>query len=417
MKDKKNLLYNSLRSEDEVDFINKRYEIFMQDTTERKLYKYRAVNKYSLSNLENGTMYCSSPKEFNDPFDCKLAMRMTSLGQTMWKHYVNAIINGYNLVEQEDKGKVNINDYTGNDKRIVQALLENSLYSDFFELRKQIEDKIGAGQSVYSMLIDNKAMVSKIMSVLLEESISENVAELMINEGKYLVEHFGEEELLAMNSNDFKLEDIAKRFQIKEDIDEIDTYFEISTKVCPQSDNDIKEKKRKVNEKVKQIQKTMDQNFAVGCLTTDYRNNLMWSHYADGHKGFCIEYDFKDLKNINNLLPVAYSTDRPSIPLECIYNNSKDMNTEVAKALYIALLTKDNIWEYENEWRIIISATEGKNIEMPPISAIYLGAEMPEEDKKKLIEIASKKKIPVKQMIVDRGVYALHAQECAYINQ
>ena len=417
MKDKKNLLYNSLRSEDEVDFINKCNEIFMQDTTEGKVYKYRAVNKYSLSNLENGTMYCSSPKEFNDPFDCKLAMQMTSLGQTMWKHYVNAIINGYKLVEQEDKGKININDYTGNDKRIVQALLENSLYSDFFELRKQIEDKMGAGQSVYSMLIDNKAMVSKIMSVLLEESISENVAELMINEGKYLVEHFGEEELLAMNSNDFKLEDIAKRFQIKEDIDEIDTYFEISTKVCPQSDNDIKEKQRKVNEKVKQIQKFMDQDFAVGCLTTDYRNNLMWSHYADGHKGFCIEYDFKDLKNINNLLPVAYSTDRPSIPLECIYNNSKDMNTEVTKALYIALLTKDNIWEYENEWRIIISATEGKNIEMPPISAIYLGTEMPEGDKKKLIEIASKKKIPVKQMVVDRGVYALHAQECAYINQ
>lgn len=417
MKDKKNLLYNSLQSEDEVDFINKRNEIFMQDTTDGKLYKYRAVNKYSLSNLENGTMYCSSPKEFNDPFDCKLAMRMTSLGQTMWKHYVNAIINGYKLVEQEDKGKVNINDYTGNDKRIVQALLENSLYSDFFELRKQIEDKIGAGQSVYSMLIDNKAMVSKIMSVLLEESISENMAELMINEGKYLVEHFGEEELLAMNSNDFKLEDIAKRFQIKEDIDEIDTYFEISIKVCPQSDNDIKEKQCKFNEKVKQMQKIMDQDFAVGCLTTDYRNNLMWSHYADGHKGFCIEYDFKDLKNINNLLPVAYSTDRPSIPLESIYNCSKDMSTEVAKALLIALLTKDNIWEYENEWRIIISATEGKNIEMPPISAIYLGVEMPEGDKKKLIEIASKKKIPVKQMVVDRGVYALHAQECAYINQ
>lgn len=162
MKDKKNLLYNSLRSEDEVDFINKRNEIFMQDTTEGKVYKYRAVNKYSLSNLENGTMYCSSPKEFNDPFDCKLAMQMTSLGQTMWKHYVNAIINGYKLVEQEDKGKVNINDYTGNDKRIVQALLENSLYRDFFELRKQIEDKIRTGTSVFSVLLENKAMVCKI---------------------------------------------------------------------------------------------------------------------------------------------------------------------------------------------------------------------------------------------------------------
>lgn len=175
MKDKKNLLYNSLRSEDEVDFINKRNEIFMQDTTEGKVYKYRAVNKFSLSNLENGTMYCSSPKEFNDPFDCKLAMQMTSLGQTMWKHYVNAIINGYKLVEQEDKGKVNINDYTGNDKRIVQALLENSLYRDFFELKKQIEDQIRTGTSVFGVLLENKAMVCKILSVFLDKSIMEEI--------------------------------------------------------------------------------------------------------------------------------------------------------------------------------------------------------------------------------------------------
>ena len=126
MKDKKNLLYNSLRSEDEVDFINKRNEIFMQDTTEGKLYKYRAVNKYSLSNLENGTMYCSSPKEFNDPFDCKLAIRMESLIKIMYNQVVNIMVNGYELAEQVKSGKVNINDYTENDKRIVQALLENS---------------------------------------------------------------------------------------------------------------------------------------------------------------------------------------------------------------------------------------------------------------------------------------------------
>lgn len=195
-----------------------------------------------------------------------------------------------------------------------------------------------------------------------------------------------------MHLYDFNLDDIAEKLQIEEDVDEIDKFFEIFTEIYPQLDKDIKKKQSEIQEQEKEIQKIMGQNFAVGCLTTDYRNNLMWSHYADGHKGFCIEYDFKDLKNINNLLPVAYSTDRPSIPLESIYNCSKDMSTEVAKALLIALLTKDNIWEYENEWRIIISATEGKNIEMPPISAIYLGAQMPEGDKKKLIEIASKKK-------------------------
>lgn len=417
MKDKKNLLYNSLRSEDEVDFINKRNEIFMQDTTEGKVYKYRAVNKFSLSNLENGTMYCSSPKEFNDPFDCKLAIRMEPLFKIMYNHVVNIMVNGYKLAEQVKSGKANINDYTGNDKRIVQALLENSLYRDFFELKKQIEDQIRTGTSVFSVLLENKAMVCKILSVFLDKSIMEDEIKTILNGCISFVSNFSVKELFDMHLYDFNLDDIAEKLQIEEDVDEIDKFFKIFTEIYPQLDNDIKKKQSEIHEQEKQIQKIMDQNFAVGCLTTDYRNNLMWSHYADGHKGFCIEYDFKDLKNINNLLPVAYSTDRPSIPLECIYNNSKDMNTEVTKALYIALLTKDNIWEYENEWRIIISATEGKNIEMPPISAIYLGAQMPEGDKKKLIEIASKKKIPVKQMVVDRGVYALHAQECAYINQ
>ena len=139
MKDKKNLLYNSLRSEDEVDFINKRNEIFMQATTEGKLYKYRAVNKFSLSNLENGTMYCSSPKEFNDPFDCKLAIRIEPLFKIMYNHVVNIMVNGYKLAEQV-----------------------NSLYRDFFELKKQIEDQIRTGTSVFSVLLENKAMVCKI---------------------------------------------------------------------------------------------------------------------------------------------------------------------------------------------------------------------------------------------------------------
>ena len=60
----------------------------------------------------------------------------------MYNHVVNIMVNGYELAEQVKSGKVNINDYTENDKRIVQALLENSLYRDFFELKKQIEDQI-----------------------------------------------------------------------------------------------------------------------------------------------------------------------------------------------------------------------------------------------------------------------------------
>ena len=29
----------------------------------------------------------------------------------------------------------------------------------------------------------------------------------------------------------------------------------------------------------------------VACLTTNHDDMLMWSHYADGHRGFCLEFD------------------------------------------------------------------------------------------------------------------------------
>ena len=50
---------------------------------------------------------------------------------------------------------------------------------------------------------------------------------------------------------------------------------------------------------------------------------LMWAHYADSHKGFCVEYDIPtpDEHNINllqNLLPVIYSDERVSVLNECL---------------------------------------------------------------------------------------------------
>ena len=52
-----------------------------------------------------------------------------------------------------------------------------------------------------------------------------------------------------------------------------------------------------------------------------------------------------------------------------------------------------------------------ENIKMPPISCIYAGVRCSVEDKAGLIEIAKELNVPVKQMVVDRGEYTLHAQE------
>ena len=78
----------------------------------------------------------------------------------------------------------------------------------------------------------------------------------------------------------------------------------------------------------------------------------------------------------------------------------------------LALLTKDDAWEYEHEWRMIISSAMDQRLKMPPVSCIYLGAQCPPENEEAIMQIASRMSIPVKQMVVDRGEYDLHCCEC-----
>lgn len=100
------------------------------------------------------------------------------------------------------------------------------------------------------------------------------------------------------------------------------------------------------------------------------------------------------------------------IPEEIIFEKTKSMQEieEIYKrALIKSLITKDDVWNYENEWRIIIADPKGDgNIEMPPISCIYIGALCANEDKEQLVKMAKKLHIPVKQMNVDRDHYELH---------
>ena len=43
-----------------------------------RLYKYRACNKNSFSNLKEGTLHCALPSFFNDPFDCQVGIDFNS---------------------------------------------------------------------------------------------------------------------------------------------------------------------------------------------------------------------------------------------------------------------------------------------------------------------------------------------------
>ena len=101
-------------------------------------------------------------------------------------------------------------------------------------------------------------------------------------------------------------------------------------------------------------------------------NELLWAHYANSHKGFCIEYDLDKLDTcitsiIDYRIDVEYQENKPTI--------SSDDSIEIK--IKKAFSTKSLAWDYENEYRLIFSSYGLKQIAFEAIRAIYFGLNMP----------------------------------------
>ena len=67
--------------------------------------------------------------------------------------------------------------------------------------------------------------------------------------------------------------------------------------------------------------------YSLALSQADYPDNeLMWAHYANSHKGFCIEYDIEKLQDSENYtfdvnrMKIEYKNEPPIIGLDDIYN-------------------------------------------------------------------------------------------------
>lgn len=151
------------------------------------------------------------------------------------------------------------------------------------------------------------------------------------------------------------------------------------------------------------INKVRD-NICCYCVTEHYDNIDMWKNYADDGNGYCIEYNL-EIVNENEtifkcLFPMFYG-EKEKINLFDIYSNLikiqigkgkiKDLFDDEMWKLVFSLFTKSLEYEYENEWRFIISNNDNKEgmlLDFDYISAIYLGDKISKAEKEKLLNFA-----------------------------
>lgn len=184
----------------------------------------------------------------------------------------------------------------------------------------------------------------------------------------------------------------------------------------------------------------LKENLLVSCFSEDNKSILMWSHYAQEHKGFCVQYDFKSLGNTShltrNLFPIFYNSKLFMID-DYIYNTHEKFKSVFSSYmkgidlksirgveiqlpegnmssnnmyLFYASLIKFEGWEYEQEWRYVLPFEKEEKpvcIKVPKPVAIYLGAKSDKKNKNILLKIAKEKNIDVYQMEMDSSKFAL----------
>ncbi|ABZ75357.1 hypothetical protein Shal_0782 [Shewanella halifaxensis HAW-EB4] len=112
---------------------------------------------------------------------------------------------------------------------------------------------------------------------------------------------------------------------------------------------DWQAKIRKFND---DIEKLFD-SYLYYCVTDCETSNLMWSHYASSHAGFCIEWD----ANMVKAEKVTYQSDIADFKLlDLIKIHCGSMSKDdVGIRIWESLLIKLDEWEYESEYRFQMS--------------------------------------------------------------
>ncbi|MBT9392852.1 DUF2971 domain-containing protein [Hymenobacter sp. NST-14] len=125
----------------------------------------------------------------------------------------------------------------------------------------------------------------------------------------------------------------------------------------------------------------------ICCFSTVKDSILLWSHYANSHKGFCLEFSFptSDPNGIHPL-PVCYSDSFQKLSFQAERDDS----------IFNMIYTKSREWSYEKEWRVLktglLKNSDRKiNFNQIFLKSIYLGIKCENETIEKIKNICKAK--------------------------
>ena len=111
---------------------------------------------------------------------------------------------------------------------------------------------------------------------------------------------------------------------------------------------------------------------AIVSFTEVVDDLLLWSHYADGHRGICLVFDVDVGRAPFSVYPVAYWDLAPPL---------NDAANLTMPELHMLCTTKTTRWQHEHEWRAI-DVERGPGVRLFPsswLTGVILGSRCPTE--------------------------------------
>lgn len=143
------------------------------------------------------------------------------------------------------------------------------------------------------------------------------------------------------------------------------------------------------------------------CLSEVADDLLMWSHYADSHRGICLVFDWQT-EFFGRAQAVIYQKTRPQV--NPIFQTYEQM-------LEHALLTKSDHWQYEKEWRIIQYRGGAGEYPFPEraLVGVILGSQVSAADRALVVGWLKARGCPVNlfQALLSEVEFSVHFEPCS----
>ncbi len=218
---------------------------------------------------------------------------------------------------------------------------------------------------------------------------------------------------------------IQKQFEVEKQRLEKEPFFrsnpvlhrtiqKVISKVEPLN-NIINVAKSYFNEEIERLVEIAKETALISCFSKRNDSILMWAHYANSHRGICLEYKRPELSSFRD---VVYSSNRPFFK---VYNatahwvaleilGKKETEEELKRYtndIVDPFFVKSTDWQYEEEVRCLFSSDKPEkgvvydherkqyyfNIGLP--TAIYIGCNAVGSEVDRLKNLADERNIPV----------------------